>query len=109
MIQTDIYLNVGQEDLRAKATWYEDLTGYAANLCYYAETDGVAAKVEKTATVTPGTKSTTSYDFTSDDDPFTESGYYVFWFRITKDGRSRSCRPRRCYIHVEGEGARAIP
>ena len=103
---TDQYLNVGQNDLRISAIWAEDLTGYTAKLYYYPLGDGVAAEVEKVATVTPGAaESTTSYDFEVGENPFAKSGWYVFSFEITKDGRSRRCRPIRRYVNVAGEGS----
>lgn len=105
-MSTAQYLNVSQNDLQVSATWAEDLSGYMAKLYYYPLVDGVDAKAEKNATVTPGaSESTTHYDFLEADDPFEKSGWYVFYFKITKSGRSRSCRPIRRYVNVAGEGS----
>lgn len=109
-VTTDQYLNVGQNDLHVEAIWYEDLTGYAAKLRYCAEGDDPDAAAEETATVIPGAMtSLTSFDFASDDNPFSASGYYLFWFEITKDSRTRSSRPVRRLVHAKGTGARRIP
>ncbi len=103
----EVYLNVGQEDLRISSTWQEDLTGYVAKLKWYLESAGVAGEAEKSATVSAGaSESTVFFDIVATAGLFSVEGYYVFSFEITKSNRSRRCKPRRYYVNAAGEPSR---